>query len=237
MDVHGATLRQREIVRHQHQRRRMRAIQFEQQIADDATRALIEIAGRFVSEKNARTMHKRTRQCDALLFAAGQLMRIVVAALIESDIVQGRAREVARIRATVEFKRQHHIFLCCQCGQQMKRLKEKSDITTAQRRSLFFIERIDARIRQCDRAARGRVESGEQSEQRRLARSRRADDGETRAFWHVEVHVGENVDATLGALDAFANIGRSDFDFGIIAHALLFPFRFTDFHRDVCTRG
>ncbi len=159
----GATLRERDIVRHQNQRRCVCVIQIEQQIADDAARSLIEIAGRLVRKKNARTMHERTRQRDALLFAARQLMRIVAAARVESDVVQRSSREVTRIGTAVEFERKHHVFLGRQRGQQMKRLKQETDVTATQRSAFFLIERIDARIRHHDFALRWRIKSREQS--------------------------------------------------------------------------
>ena len=82
-----------DVVRDQHQRRAVLAIQREQQIADRRAGALVEIAGRLVGEQELGLVHERARERDALLLAAGKLVRIVMPARIEPDAARApRAR-------------------------------------------------------------------------------------------------------------------------------------------------
>ena len=51
-------------------------------------RVRVELAGRLVGEEEARVVRQRARDRDALLLAAGQLVRAVVGALAEADEVE-----------------------------------------------------------------------------------------------------------------------------------------------------
>src|SRR6185312_7838435 len=63
---------------------------------DDALAGVrVEIAGWFIGEEHARRVREGARQRDALLFAAGQLRRIVMCPVRESHTVE----QVVRLRA------------------------------------------------------------------------------------------------------------------------------------------
>ena len=52
---------------------------------DFNARLAVEIAGRFVRQQKRRPVHERARNGDALLLAAGKLVRMMAGALTEAD--------------------------------------------------------------------------------------------------------------------------------------------------------
>ena len=91
------------IVRHEHQRDRRARCDLQQQIEDVPAVGAVEIAGRLVGEDERRIVGQRARDRDALLFAAGQLRRIVMAAVVQADFVEQRlrARRAHRARPAI----------------------------------------------------------------------------------------------------------------------------------------
>ena len=69
------------VVGDQHQRGAGFGVEVEQQFDDRLAGVGVEVAGRLVGEQQRRPRHERARQCHALLFAAGQLARVVAEAL------------------------------------------------------------------------------------------------------------------------------------------------------------
>ena len=78
--------RQLRIVRHQHQRRLAGAVDAEQQLDDRVAGGGIEVAGGLVGEQQRRIVGQRAGDGDALLLAAGELRRIVMAAVGQADL-------------------------------------------------------------------------------------------------------------------------------------------------------
>ena len=76
-----------------------------QQVEHRGARGRVEVARRLVGEQHGRARDQRAGDRDALLLAAGQLGRLVVAALGQADAVQqrvdlrGRRLAAARWRA------------------------------------------------------------------------------------------------------------------------------------------
>ena len=89
-----AALRQRIVVRDQHQRGAALDVAGEQQVDHLPAGRLVEIAGRLVGDENRRIGRQRAGERDALLLAAGQLRRIVSKPFGEAD----RGQFVARSR-------------------------------------------------------------------------------------------------------------------------------------------
>ena len=91
-----AALRQRRIMRHQHQRGAALLMTGEQQLDDLAPGRLVEIAGRLVGDEDRRMRRERARERDALLLAAGQLRRIVIDPLAQARPRRAPARRARR---------------------------------------------------------------------------------------------------------------------------------------------
>ena len=91
--VTSAMLRELRIVRDEHDRRAAPAIDVDQEVDDLVAGAGVEIAGRLVGEQDRRLVGQRPRDRHALLLAAGELRRIVMA-----PRPPGRPRRAARPR-------------------------------------------------------------------------------------------------------------------------------------------
>jgi len=84
------------------QRRPRRCVQFEQKINDAVARFIVEVPGRFVREKDFRTIDKSACQGDALLFAAGKLRGIMIQPFTQSHFLQESPRGIVRKPFTPE---------------------------------------------------------------------------------------------------------------------------------------
>lgn len=160
----------------QHQCRAGIVTKGQQQIDDVLPGPEVEIAGGFVGEQDRRPRCEGPCDGDPLLFAAGQLTREMLGAFGESNAVERLGGDPVRILRATEFEWQEHIFERRERRQELKILEDEADTSAAQRGALVFIEVIDSLATQPDLAGAGRVEAGEQPEQGRFARTRRAED-------------------------------------------------------------
>jgi hypothetical protein len=85
-------------------------------------------------------------------------------------------------------------------GNELEALEDEAHLRSAKLRPLIFRKAGQVGAVEQDRAARRHVESGEESEQRRLAASRRPDDGDEGAVGHGEGDVAQHGETVLTAL-------------------------------------
>ncbi len=97
--LRAAARRERRVVRDQHERGAVLAIETEHEIGDLDARRAVEVARRLVGHQQLRIARERARDRDALLLAARQLPRIMRGALGEADAVEPDARARLRIGA------------------------------------------------------------------------------------------------------------------------------------------
>ena len=88
-----------------------------------------------------------------------------------------------------EFERQHHVFERRHAQQQLEILEHESDQLGTDLRTAVFIESAQAAPVQYDFAVTGRIETGQQAQQRGLARARRAEhsDGGSRFDLKIDI--------------------------------------------------
>ena len=140
------------IVRHEHERRAARPVHLEQQVDDVAARRAVEVAGRLVGQQDRRVVRERPRDRHALLLAARELRRVVMAA-----VRQARPRRAApRARApraghARDLHRHQHVLERRQRRDQVKELEDEADLLAAQPRERVLAERrdVDAVDRRC----------------------------------------------------------------------------------------
>src|SRR3546814_13864026 len=84
-------------------------MQFEHMSDDAAAGGGIEIAGRLIGKQDLRFAAERARQRDALLFATGQLLRIVIEPRGKTDALERGACASTGTVKTGEFGRQHPV--------------------------------------------------------------------------------------------------------------------------------
>ena len=134
------------------------------------------LPGRLVGQQDRGLVRQRARDRDALLLAAGELRRIVMAARAEADFRQQRVGPRARIRRAGDLERHAHVLPRGERRQQVEELEDEADALAAEPREIVFRHRRDVGAVDDDAPGRRRVEPGEQPEQRRLAAARRAGD-------------------------------------------------------------
>ena len=158
--VTSATRRQLRIVRHEHQRRLARAVDVEQQLDDLVAGGAVEIAGRLVGEQDRRIVRQRARDRDALLLAARELRRIVMAALGRARPPRAAPSRAPRgLRHAGDLHRHQDVLERGQRRQQVEELEDEADARAAQPRQRVLVERgdvdaVDARCCPVDGASR-----------------------------------------------------------------------------------
>ena len=164
------------------QRRAVLAIEPEHQVGDFDAGGAVEIAGGLVGHQQLRLAGERARDRDALLLAAGELARIVrrraCARPTRSSHVRARAlRRRRRRRARAAASRSRARSAPAAAGTTGTRSRAGAARSAARASS----SRRDSALPSSQTSPRRRpVEPREQAEQRRLARSRRADDRDRR---------------------------------------------------------
>ena len=94
----------------QNQGRAAFLVQFEEQVADPLAGMAVEVAGGLVGKQHRGFGGKGSGDGHALLFATGELARVVGQALPESDPVEQGAGTLAGIGQAFQFQRQHDVF-------------------------------------------------------------------------------------------------------------------------------
>ncbi len=167
-------------MRNQHQGGTRLAVEFKQQVGNRLARACIQAAGWFIGQQDLRPRDEGPRQRHALLLAARKRRWIMAAALPQPYPRKQFLRQIdlrPRIgRTSTELKRQQHIFQSRQVRQQLEGLEDESEALRAHARAPVLIQGKDVLAKEMHGAAAGNVQSGEQAQQRRFARSGRAQD-------------------------------------------------------------
>ena len=147
----------------------------------------VEIAGRLVGHQHLavrRRMRARSPRAAAHRpRAASDSASRRAARPTRASHSRARRAGIGRAR---ELERQHDVFQRSQRGQQLKRLEHETEPALAQRGARVFGQIVQRRVAEPDFAGGRPIEPGEQAQQRRLARSRRADDGNRLAGADVE---------------------------------------------------
>ena len=123
--------------------RAARAIDAEQQVDDLAAGRAVEISGRLVGQQQRRVVGERPRDRHALLLAARELGRIVMAAFGQADLVEQRRRARAALRHAGDLHRHEDVLERGQRRQQVEELEDEADAQAAQPRERVFVERGD----------------------------------------------------------------------------------------------
>ncbi len=186
-------------MRHQYQCRALRAVEFEHEFDDLAAGSGIEVAGGFVGEEYLGLGDEGAGECDALLFAAGEVFGQVMSACIQADLLQGDFSALARVFAAGQFQRQHDVLQGVQRGQQLEGLEHEAGQFAAQSCAPVFIQFEQVCAMQRYAAAARHVQPGQQSQQGRFAGAGGADDGEAFARCHREGNIVQNGERAIAA--------------------------------------
>ena len=209
----SARFGERLFVRDQHHRGALLAIEREQQFEHGAPGGGVEIAGRLVGQQDRRPQGKGAGERDALLFAAGELHRVVIEAAFESDAVEQFAGAVAaaRCRGPREFHRAAARSLRRSAWGSVGRTGKRSRFCGPRSSAISSSPRVgDVLAVQDDLAAGRRIEPGKQAEQRALPAAGRAHDRGELAARDLEVDAFEDVHTVGAGVDGFGERANLD---------------------------
>src|SRR6516165_6461548 len=115
-------------------------VELEQQLPHPCTGRGVEVAGWLVREQHGRAGNEGPRDRDALLLTAGELPRVVPGAPREPYAGERLRGGTARIAATRQLERQHHVLERRERRDEMKGLENETDTLGAQPRAAVLIE-------------------------------------------------------------------------------------------------
>src|SRR5262249_43742758 len=115
---------------------------------------------------------QRARNRDALLFAAGQLRRIVMAAIGKTHFVEQLPGASRRIAPAGDFHRNKYVLERRQRRNEMEELKHEPDLLAPQLCECILPEPRNVHIVEEDLTAGRRVEARDEAKQRGLAAAR-----------------------------------------------------------------
>src|SRR6185312_1478854 len=175
--------RQPGVVGHYDEARATLAVELEHQGEHRLRIRAIQVPRGLIGQDDLGLGDERPRHRRALPFAARELMRPMIEALAEPDPPQELARRLARLRYRDPAYQERHgdVLEGRELRQQMMKLVDETERTVAQLTAILFREPVNVAPIDEDLAARGPVESAQDLQQRRLARARGADDGNTLA--------------------------------------------------------
>ena len=200
------------IMRDQHERRPGLTVQPEKHLDDRLACLSIEVAGRFVGEKDFRAMNEGTGERDALLFTARKLGRVMAEPIRESYLREQFHGFFMATGMAAQFERDEHIFDRGERRDKLEILKDEPDEAVAQGGPGVLIE-VFERLAIKPHAARGGiVEPGAEAEQRGFAAARRAGDRAGVSGKEREVDVAQDGQLAPVARKTFAQ--TSDFEDG-----------------------
>src|SRR5690606_25018894 len=146
----------------------------------------VEVPGGFVSEEDSWLVDERPRDRDALLFAPGELRRIMVQAFRQSDFLEQPARGGFDPALAAEFQGHHDVLDRGERRNELEGLEDETRELIADPGAAVLVELREVLSGKTDRAARGCVQSRAETQQGCLPRTGRADDGHGLAGFHPE---------------------------------------------------
>jgi hypothetical protein len=172
------------------------------------TALAVERAGGLVGEDDAPAVHQGARDRYALLLAARELAGAVVQALGEPELAEQRLGAGAPLGAAHAGVDRGHFDVAhgARVGDQVIALEHETECFAAQARELVAAERRHILSHEAVAAAGRAVEAAEDVHQRRLARARRAHDGDELPRVDRQVDAVQHLDRELAAA-----VGLDDF--------------------------
>ena len=144
-----------------------------------------------VSQHNARAVGNRACDGDALTLPAGELRRSKQQSVAQTNRLQDAAGALVTLDSAGAggLERQHDVFDCGQVIQQMETLEHEAKRAQANARPVGVAQRPDVLAIEAHRAFARRIEQADQLQERALARTGGAHDGDqlTRLDAHADV--------------------------------------------------
>lgn len=146
----------------------------------------------------------------ALLLAARQERGPVAQAGTQPDTLQHGCGLAPRFAVAAQLQRQHDVFQCAEVRDELKALEDEADMAGAVRRALVFGEVKQAAPAHQHLTTRGRVQAGQQGQQRAFARARGADDSQRFPRRHGQRDIVQNGEGPTGVLHHLVEVMHHD---------------------------
>jgi len=140
--------------------------------------------------------HEGARQGHALLLAAREHLGVVRQALAQAHAGQHVGSGLARVAAVGQLQRQHHVLQRGEVAHELEALEHEAHLLRAQRGALVLVDGEEVMAIEPHRAARGRIEPGDDGQERALARARGPHDGRSFPWRQAEIDIPQNVQRT-----------------------------------------
>ena len=164
------------------------------------------------ASSSAGLIHQRARDGDALLLAAGELAGQVVLAAAQADGGERVARPLALLaqRHVAVEQRQLDVLDGAGARKQVEVLEDEAELAVADRGALVGRQRRHVGAVEPIGAARRPVETAEDVHERRLARARRAHDGDELAGRDVDGHAAQRLHRDVAELVDLPDVAHLD---------------------------
>jgi len=158
----------------------------------------VEVGERLVEQQHRRPDDQRPGQRHALALAAGELERAALGKAAQLYEIQGLSHALLKFRAfySPHSQTKCNVFACRHVRKERIVLEHHTDIAP-ERRQAGNRAPLDENL-----ACRGREETRDQAQRRRLAAARRPEQREELAFAHLEVDAGDGDRGAVALLDA-----------------------------------
>jgi hypothetical protein len=180
------------VVGHQDDGRAGLAVERLEELDDAAAGGGVEVARGLVGEEDARAVDEGAGAGDALLFAAGELVREVAGALGQPHAREELARAGGGLGVAPQLERDLDVLLRGEGRDELEALEDEADALAAEPRPTVLAQRREVGAVEEHRAAGGRVEAGEKSEEGGLSAPRWSDNRDERTLRHRERDVSED---------------------------------------------
>src|SRR5689334_16180074 len=101
----------------------------------------VQVARRLVREQHGRSRDEGAGDGDTLLFATRELARVMAGTMLEADATERFECGFARVPATRELERQHHVLQSRERGDEVEGLEHETNPFRAKAGAAIFVER------------------------------------------------------------------------------------------------
>src|SRR5207344_9413 len=175
----------------------------------------VQVSGWLVSQEERWFVGQSAGDGDALLFAAGELGRIVMLAVGKSDFDEESVSSPRCVARAGNLHRDKHVFQRSQRREQMKKLKDEADALATETREGVFVESRDVHSVEDDASFRRRIEPRQEPEQRGLPAAGRTGDCQDASRRNREVEWVQDRQRAAAARHALADAAKLDHDTAI----------------------
>ena len=199
------------VVSHDDDRGLLLGADFPQQAEHVGSRLAVEFAGRLIGENQLRLLEQRSRDGDALLLAAGQVVGSMQKSVGQAKASQQLSSLLTKLIRNASRKIRHeHVVNGVQIAQQIEALEDEPHVVAAVSVSLREQHRSELVTVHLDRSAAWQIERTQQVQQAAFPAARWTDDKVERTPSDLARHAPQRVNFGLTSMMHFGDVGELD---------------------------